>query len=53
MIAAVPWLAETEVGLEKLGLSSDEIKRALTERRRNAGRRVLDAVLPQPNADGQ
>lgn len=53
MIAAVPWLAETEVGLEKLGLSADEIKRALTERRRNAGRRVLDAVLPQPNADGQ
>lgn len=52
IIASVPWLAETEVGLEKLGLTPDEIKRALAERRRNAGRRVLDAVLPTADANG-
>lgn len=33
-IGTVPWLAETEVGLELLGLSQDQIDRALSERRR-------------------
>ncbi len=31
-IAAIPWLAETEVGLEILGLDPQQIKRALAER---------------------
>lgn len=35
-LAAVPWLAETEVGLELLGLSSEQIERALAERSRSA-----------------
>ena len=34
MLAAVPWLAETEVGLELLGLSSEQIERALAEKAR-------------------
>lgn len=48
-IAAVPWLGETTVGLELLGLSPDQIERALAENRRNSGRRVVEAVL---NANG-
>lgn len=33
-LAAVPWLAETKVGLELLGLDADQITRALDEKRR-------------------
>ena len=43
-ITAVPWLAETEVGLELLGLDDQQIKRAMADRRRNAGSGVLDAL---------
>lgn len=43
-LAAVPWLAETEVGLELLGLSERQIDRALADRRRNAGSGVLEAL---------
>ena len=50
-LAAVPWLAETEVGLELLGLTDSQIKRAMAEQRRVAGRRVLDALAPATNAD--
>lgn len=32
-IASVPWLADTEVGLELLGLDAQQIQRALAERR--------------------
>lgn len=35
------WLAETEVGLELAGLSSDQISRALADRQRARGRDVL------------
>ena len=57
-IAAVPWLAETEVGLEILGLTEPQIQRALAERRRVAGREVLAAIRQQAeaavtNANGQ
>lgn len=34
-LAAVPWLAETEVGLELLGLSDSQITRALEARRKH------------------
>lgn len=47
-LAAVPWLAETEVGLELLGLTGDQMKRALAERRRAQGRATLASLL----ADG-
>jgi hypothetical protein len=43
-LQAIPWLAETEVGLELLGLDEQQIKRALADRRRAAGRGVLDAL---------
>lgn len=33
-LSAVPWLAETEVGLELLGLDQQQIDRALADRRR-------------------
>lgn len=48
-LAAVPWLAETEVGLELLGLDDQQIVRAMADRRRNAGRNVLAAI---GNANG-
>jgi len=55
-VAAVPWLAETEVGLELMGLEPEQIKRALAEKRKAAGRAVLATLAqpqtPQANADG-
>lgn len=36
ILTQVPWLAETAVGLELLGLSADQIERALAERARQA-----------------
>jgi len=43
-ISAIPWLADTEVGLELLGLDDQQIKRALAEKRRNGGTAALRAV---------
>lgn len=43
-IASVPWLAETEVGLELLGLDSQQIARALGERRRSQSVAALTAL---------
>lgn len=40
-LIALPWLAETEVGLELLGLNDQQIRRALADRRRAEGRGVL------------
>lgn len=50
-IAAVPWLADTEVGLELLGLSEVQIRRALAERQRSSGRAVLEQFLGQPDGE--
>lgn len=44
-LAAAPWLADTEVGLELLGLSDQQIDRALSERRRSAGRQVVEQLV--------
>ena len=44
-LGAVPWLADTEVGLELAGLSPDQITRALAERRRVVGGQLLDRLL--------
>jgi hypothetical protein len=49
-LAAVPWLAETEVGLKLLGLGKQDITDALAERRRAAGRQVVAALAVQGNA---
>lgn len=52
-IGAVPWLAETEVGLELLGLDEQQIRRAMADKRRAAGRAVVAAVTqPAQVADG-
>lgn len=40
-LTAIPWLAETEVGLELLGLDEQQMKRALSERRRSVGSGAL------------
>lgn len=40
-LAAVPWLAETEVGLELLGLDEQQIARAMSDKRRAEGRLIL------------
>jgi hypothetical protein len=50
-IGVVPWLAETEVGLELLGLDEQQIRRAMADKRRAAGRAVVAALTPQANAD--
>lgn len=44
-LSAVPWLAETEVGLEVIGLDEQQIQRALGERRRASAGARLDALL--------
>lgn len=56
-IAAVPWLAETEIGLELAGLDGQQIRRALSEKRRAAGGSLLDKIRQQQmvndgNGDG-
>lgn len=48
-LGAVPWLAETRVGLELLGLDSQTIDRALAEKQKATGRAVLAALRPQAN----
>lgn len=45
MLTAVPWLAETEVGLELIGMDSAQVERAQAERRRAAAGARLDALL--------
>lgn len=44
-LAAVPWLAETEVGLELLGLEPQQLERALSERQRQQARESLNALV--------
>jgi hypothetical protein len=44
-LQAAPWLAETEVGLELLGLTDQQIKRALAERRRQSGSAAMASIL--------
>jgi len=43
-LAAVPWLAETEVGLELLGLDEQQIARAMSDKRRAEGRTILKTL---------
>jgi hypothetical protein len=44
IIDKAPWLAETEVGLELMGLSPDQIRRAMADKRRARGSEVLAAI---------
>lgn len=43
-LQAVPWLAESEVGLELLGLTDQQIRRAMADKRRAAGSGVLQTL---------
>jgi hypothetical protein len=43
-LAAVPWLAESEIGLELLGLDAQQIQRAMADKRRAEGRGVLASL---------
>jgi len=44
----MPWLAETEVGMELLGLTPSQIRRALAEKRAAEGRALLGRLTPPP-----
>lgn len=50
-VAAVPGLAQTEVGLELMGLSEQQIKRAMADLRRQRGGAILQTL--QAAADRQ
>lgn len=51
-LASVPWLAETDVGLELIGLDDQQVTRALEQRRRSAGRSVLAALAAKTTPQG-
>lgn len=44
-LSAIPWLADTETGLELLGLTDQQIKRAMAERRRSRGDEVIAQLV--------
>lgn len=54
-MAAVPWLADTEVGLELLGLDEQQIARALADKRRAQAASLVEkltaAPVPAPPVD--
>lgn len=56
-VASVPWLAETKVGLELLGLSPQQIEQALSEKaaaeRKAAGRAIVAALQKPQQVGGQ
>jgi hypothetical protein len=50
-LTAIPWLADTEVGLELLGLDPQQMKRALAEHRKVQARQLITQLTtPQPPA---
>lgn len=49
-LGAVPWLQETEVGLELLGLTDQQITRALADRRKMNGSAALRAITEAAQA---
>lgn len=51
LAAAIPGLADTEVGLEMMGMRPDQVERFLAEKRRAAGRGVLTALREQAGGD--
>ena len=51
-IGAVPWLADTSVALEILGLDEQQVQRALAEKNRAAARTVLAGLLGQGGSGG-
>src|SRR5690554_2666565 len=49
-LSAIPWLADTEVGLELLGLDEQQIARALADRRRADAQQRLTALAAAAQA---
>lgn len=47
-LTAIPWLAETEVGLELLGLDEQQIRRAMSDKRRARAAEVMQRLTAQP-----
>jgi hypothetical protein len=43
-LTAIPWLADTEVGLQLLGLDEQQIKLAMADKRRAQGAQVLNSL---------
>lgn len=52
-LSAVPWLADTEVGLELLGLDSQQILRAMADKRRAQAQERLTALTAAAQAARQ
>lgn len=48
-LAAVPWLADTEVGLELLGLTPQQVKRAMADKRRANVSSLMDRLMATPD----
>lgn len=51
-VGAIPWLADTEVGLELLGLDEQQIRRAMAEKRRAEGRSTIAALVAGGGSGG-
>lgn len=49
VLTQLPWLADTSVGLELVGLSRDQIDRAMSEKRRAQGSALVDKLLAARN----
>lgn len=47
-LSAVPWLADSEVGLELLGLTPQQVKRAMADKRRAGVAPLMQKLLAQP-----
>lgn len=52
VLTQLPWLAETSVGLELVGLSKDQAQRALAEKQRARGLQVLDRLTGGGSGNG-
>lgn len=50
-LAAIPWLADTEIGVELIGLTADQRERALAERRRGQDRSMLQMLIGGADGD--
>ena len=53
LASQVPGLADTEVGLEMLGMTPDQVERFKAERRRNAGRSLVESLIATPAPPAQ
>lgn len=51
IIDKLPWLAESEVGLELMGLNASQIERAMADRRRAQGRQLAETLAQAARGD--